>query len=153
NAPMRIEGVFDYDAGISAIDSVYDRRLQTAIHLIVEKGRAAIVDTGTANAVPYVMKALEAKGIAREAVDYVILTHVHLDHAGGAGSLMARFPGARLTVHPRGARHMIDPGLRIEATIAIDGAEAMRRGCGEGRPGLRERAVEPPEGATLALAG
>ena len=67
--------------------------------------------TGTANAVPYVLKALEAKGIAPEQVDYVLLTHVHLDHAGGAGQLMARFPNARLSVHPRGARHMIDEGV------------------------------------------
>ncbi|HEX2649321.1 MAG TPA: MBL fold metallo-hydrolase [Burkholderiales bacterium] len=150
---MPIEGVFDYDEGISAIDSVYDRRLQTAIHLIVEKGRAAIVDTGTANAVPYVMKALEAKGIAPEAVDYVILTHVHLDHAGGAGSLMARFPGARLTVHPRGARHMIDPGRLVAATVEIYGEEAMRRTYGEVLPVPKERVIETPEGARLELAG
>ena len=150
---MPIEGVFDYDAGISAIDSVYDRRLQTAIHLIVEKGRAAIVDTGTSNAVPYVMQALEAKGIAPGQVEYVVLTHVHLDHAGGAGQLMARFPKARLTVHPRGARHMIDPSRLVAATVEIYGEEAMRRTYGEILPVPRERVIETPEGATLSLAG
>src|SRR6185436_845299 len=101
--------VFDYGHGISAVDTVYDRREQTAIHLLIEAGRAAVIDTGTAHAVPHVLAALEAKGIAPAQVDYVILTHVHLDHAGGAGQLMAKFPNARLTVHPRGARHMIDP--------------------------------------------
>ena len=150
---MAIDGVFDYGHGISAIDSVYDRRLQTAIHLMVEKGRAAIVDTGTSNAVPYVLKALAAKGIAPEAVDYVILTHVHLDHAGGAGQLMARFPNARLTVHPRGARHMIDPSRLIAATRDIYGEEAMRRTYGEILPVPAERVIETPEGARLALAG
>jgi len=150
---MSDPGVFDYGHGISAIDSVYDRRLQTAIHLIVEAGRAAVVDTGTSHAVPQVLAALAAKGVAPEQVDYVLLTHVHLDHAGGAGQLMARFPNARLSVHPRGARHMIDPGRLVEATIAIYGAEAMRRTYGEVLPVPKERVIETPEGATLALAG
>ena len=153
NAPMPIEGVFDYGQGISAIDSVYDRRMQTAIHLMVERGRAAIIDTGTANAAPHVLKALAAKGIAPEAVDYVILTHVHLDHAGGAGELMRRFSNARLTVHPRGARHMIDPSRLIAATVAIYGEEEMRRTYGEVLAVPRERVIETPEGHTLELAG
>jgi hydroxyacylglutathione hydrolase len=150
---MSIPGVFDYGHGISAIDSVYDRRMQTAIHLLVEKGRAALVDTGTANAVPYVLKALEAKGIAPAQVDYVLLTHVHLDHAGGAGQLMARFPNARLSVHPRGARHMVDPSRLVAATVAIYGEEAMRRTYGEIRPVPEERVIETPEGTTLDLGG
>jgi len=146
-------GVYDYGHGISAVDSVYDRREQTAIHLLVEDGRAAVIDTGTSNAVPHVLAALEAKGIAPAQVDYVILTHVHLDHAGGAGQLMARFPNARLTVHPRGARHIIDPSRLRAATIAIYGEAETRRVYGEILPVPRERVVETPEGATLRLAG
>jgi hydroxyacylglutathione hydrolase len=132
---------------------VYDRRLQTAIHLIVEKGRAAVIDTGTSHAVPHVMAALQAQGIAPEQVDYVILTHVHLDHAGAAGQLMARFPNATLTVHPRGARHMIDPSRLHAATVAIYGEEETRRTYGEILPVPRERVLETPEGATLRIAG
>lgn len=146
-------GVFDYGHGISAVDSVYDRREQTAIHLLVEDGRAALIDTGTAHAVPHVLAALEAKGIAPAQVDYVILTHVHLDHAGGAGQLMARFPNARLTVHPRGARHVIDPGRLLAATVAIYGEEETRRVYGEILPVAKARVIETPEGATLRLAG
>jgi len=147
------EGVFDYGHGISAVDSVYDRKEQTAIHLVVEKGRAAIVDTGTSHAVPRVMAALEARGIAPAQVDYVILTHVHLDHAGGAGQLMARFPNARLTVHPRGARHVVDPSRLRAATVAIYGEQETRRVYGEILPVPRARVIETPEGATLRLAG
>jgi hydroxyacylglutathione hydrolase len=147
------QGVFDYGHGISAVDSVYDRRNQTAIHLLVEDGRAAVIDTGTSHAVPRVMAALEAQGVAPAQVDYVILTHVHLDHAGGAGQLMARFPNARLTVHPRGARHIIDPSRLIEATLAIYGEKETRRLYGEILPVPGERVIETPEGATLRLAG
>jgi len=104
-----VKGVFAYEHGISAVDAVYDRELQTAVHLIVQHGRAVIVDTATAPAVPRVLAALQSMGVAPAQVDYVILTHVHLDHAGAAGQLVARCPNARLTVHPRGARHMLDP--------------------------------------------
>jgi len=145
--------VFDYGHGISAVDSVYDRRMQTAIHLLVEKGRAAVIDTGTSHAVPHVLAALQAKGVAPEQVDYVILTHVHLDHAGAAGQLMARFPHAQLTVHPRGARHMIDPSRLVAATVAIYGEEETRRVYGEILPVPRERVIETPDEATLRLAG
>jgi glyoxylase-like metal-dependent hydrolase (beta-lactamase superfamily II) len=103
--------------------------------------------------VPHVLAALEAKGIAPAQVDYVILTHVHLDHAGAAGQLMARFPNARLTVHPRGARHVVDPSRLRSATEAIYGAEQTRRIYGEILPVARERVIETPEGATLRLAG
>jgi glyoxylase-like metal-dependent hydrolase (beta-lactamase superfamily II) len=154
NAPVTSpEGVFDYGHGISAVDSVYDRREQTAIHLLIEDGRAAVIDTGTANAVPRVLAALQAKGVAPAQVDYVILTHVHLDHAGGAGQLLTRFPNARVTVHPRGARHVIDPGRLIAATVAIYGERETRRVYGQILPVPPARILETPEGATLRLAG
>ena len=146
-------GVFDYGHGISAVDSVYDRREQTAIYLLIEDRRAAVIDTGTSHAAPRVLAALEAKGIAPAQVDYVVLTHVHLDHAGGAGQLMARFPNARLTVHPRGARHIIDPSRLRAATVAIYGEEETRRVYGEILPVPQARVIETPEGATLRLAG
>jgi glyoxylase-like metal-dependent hydrolase (beta-lactamase superfamily II) len=147
------DGVFDYGEGISAVDSVYDRRLQTAIHLLVERGRAAVIDTGTAHAVPHVLAALAGKGVAPEAVDYVILTHVHLDHAGGAGQLMRLFPNARLTVHPRGARHMVDPSRLLAATVQIYGEAETLRTYGEVLPVPVSRVTETPEGARLELAG
>src|SRR3954462_13749658 len=108
--------IIDYDFGISAIDSGYQRPMLDAIHLIVEGGRAAIVDTGVNSSVPRVLDALGAKGIAPSQVDYVVLTHIHLDHAGGAGLLLSRLPNAMLTVHPRGARHIIDPSKLIAST-------------------------------------
>jgi glyoxylase-like metal-dependent hydrolase (beta-lactamase superfamily II) len=145
----------DYGHGISVVDSAYDRdrQEQTAIHLIVEQGRVAVVDTGTAHAVPHLMAALAAKQLAPEQVDYVVLTHVHLDHAGGAGQLMARLPNAKLTVHPRGARHMIDPSRLHAATVAIYGAAETARVYGEILPVPAERVIETGEGAEIRLAG
>src|SRR5512141_1356515 len=117
--------VIDYEHGISAIDSGYDsghiRPMLDAIHLMVEGGRAAIIDTGTNHSVPLVLDAMTRKGLRPEQVDYVILTHIHLDHAGGAGLFMREFPNATLTVHPRGARHMADPRRLVAGTVAVYG--------------------------------
>ena len=99
----------DLGDGIFAIDTGFHRPVFDAAYLMVENGRAAFIDSGTNFAVPRLLATLEALGLAREAVEYVIPTHVHLDHAGGVGLLMQNLPAATAIVHPRGARHMIDP--------------------------------------------
>ena len=99
------------DYGISVVDTGFLRPRFDASFLVIENGRAAFVETGPNSAVPRLLAALEAHGLDRDAVDYVIPTHVHLDHAGGAGLLMQELPRAKLVIHPRGARHMIDPSV------------------------------------------
>ncbi|HLU76630.1 MAG TPA: MBL fold metallo-hydrolase [Burkholderiales bacterium] len=146
--------VIDYDYGISAVDSGYVRPQLDAIHLIVERGRAAVVDTGTQHSVAPVLAALRDKGIAPEAVDYVILTHIHLDHAGGAGALMQALPAARLVVHPRGVRHMVDPSRLVEGTVAVYGAAETQRRYGDILPVPAARVLAAPaDGMQLELAG
>lgn len=145
--------VIDYPHGISAVDSGYVRPLLDAVHVVVEDGRVAIVDTGTNDSVPLVMEALAAKGLGPDAIDYVMLTHVHLDHAGGAGLFMATAPNARLVVHPRGARHMIDPSKLMAATRAVYGEEAARTMYGDIVPIPADRVIEAVDGSTVDLAG
>jgi glyoxylase-like metal-dependent hydrolase (beta-lactamase superfamily II) len=149
----RMDPVIDYEYGISAIDSGYLRPMLDAIHLIVESERAAIVDTGTNYSVPRVLEALAAKGLTPEQVDWVILTHIHLDHAGGAGLLMSMLPNARLTVHPRGARHMADPSKLVAGTVAVYGKEATRQMYGDILPVARERILETPHESSISLNG
>jgi glyoxylase-like metal-dependent hydrolase (beta-lactamase superfamily II) len=145
--------ILDYAHGVSAVDSGFLRPWLAAVHLIVEGDRAAIVDTATNAAVPRVLAALSEKGIAPEQVDYVILTHIHLDHAGGAGLLMTKLPNARLCVHPRGLRHMIDPSRLIESTIAVYGAEHARRVYGDIVPVAPERILVTEESTVIELNG
>jgi glyoxylase-like metal-dependent hydrolase (beta-lactamase superfamily II) len=114
------------DHGITAIDTEYDRPLQDASHLIVENGRAAFVDTGVNSSVPMLLDALGQQNLDRGDVDFVFLTHVHLDHAGGAGSLMQELPNARCVLHPFGAPHMIDPARLVAGTEAVYGKEETR---------------------------
>lgn len=143
--------ITDYEDGISAIDSGFGRPQLAAIHLIAEGDRAALVDTGSNASLPIVLQALKAKGLTPAQVEYVILTHIHLDHAGGAGALMQALPNARLTVHPRGARHMVDPARLVAGTIAVYGEAQARRMYGDILPIPADRIVETPEGATIRL--
>lgn len=142
-----------YDDGIYAFDSGYVRPLLASIHLIVENGRAAFVDTGNNGSLPVALAALDQLGLSPDCVDYVILTHIHLDHAGGAGAMMRAFPHARLVVHPRGARHMADPSKLIEGASAVYGVDEVRRLYGEVLPIAVERIVEASHGFALDLAG
>ncbi|HKY01828.1 MAG TPA: MBL fold metallo-hydrolase [Burkholderiales bacterium] len=143
----------DYGFGVSAIDAEYLRPQLAAIHLIVENGRAAIIDAGTQFSLPAVMRTLADKRIAPEQVDYLILTHIHLDHAGGAGAFMQAFPNARLTVHPRGVFHMVDPSKLIAAVSAVYGEAETYKMYGDIVPVPRGRILPTPDGANLQLAG
>jgi len=142
-----------YEAGIYSIDSNYVRPKLAAIHLIVENSRVALVDTGSNDSLPLALEALAKLGIPATNVDYVILTHIHLDHAGGAGAMMRTFRDARLVVHPRGARHMADPTRLIEGAAAVYGADEVRRLYGEVLPIDSERITAATHGLRIDLAG
>lgn len=145
--------MIDFDHGISAIDTGFHRPQFDASHLIVEDGRAAFVDVGTNYSAPRLLAALKEKNLSPEAVDYVILTHVHLDHAGGAGLMMQELPNARTVVHPRGARHMIDPRKLIAGATAVYGDVEMRRSYGELLPIDESRVDVAEDGHVIDLAG
>lgn len=139
--------------GIWAIDTGHQRPQFDAAYLMVEQGRAAFIDTGTSLALPRLLQALEVAGVPREAVDWVIPTHVHLDHAGGAGALMAALPTARLLVHPRGARHLINPTVLLGSARSVYGDEEVRRAYGTVLPVEASRVVESADGMVVDLAG
>ena len=143
----------DYGKGIIAFDAGYVRPVLAAIHLVVEGGRVAFIDTGSNDALPNALAALARLGLDTKAVDYVILTHIHLDHAGGAGSMMARFPNARLVVHPRGARHMAEPARLVAGVTQVYGADYVSKVYGEIVPTPAERIIEAPDGHVISLAG
>lgn len=134
-----------YEHGIYALDSGYIRPQLAAIHLIVEQGRVALVDTASAAALPRVLEALQILGLTPDCVDYVLLTHIHLDHAGGAGVMMQAFPKARLVVHPRGVAHMVDPTKLFAAVRAVYGVEEANRLYGEPTPIAADRIVAAAE--------
>lgn len=137
--------------GVYLIDTLYVRPGLAASHLVVDGGRAAFVDTGAAPAAPRLLGALDELGIAREQVDYVFLTHVHLDHAGGAGQLIAALPNAKAVLHPRGAPHLIDPARLIAGSIAVYGEAKYRELYGELLPIPAERVLVVEDRQRLRL--
>jgi glyoxylase-like metal-dependent hydrolase (beta-lactamase superfamily II) len=143
----------DIGHGISTIDTGYCRPGFDASHLLIEKDQAALVDVGTSHSAPRILQVLYEKGIARHDVRYLMVTHVHLDHAGGAGALLHHLPGAQLVVHPRGAPHMIDPGKLIAGARAVYGEERFHNLYGDIVPVAAERVLTAPDNFELSLNG
>jgi glyoxylase-like metal-dependent hydrolase (beta-lactamase superfamily II) len=137
--------------GITSVDAEYVRPQFAAVHLIERNGRVAIVDTGTNDSVPLVLAALEALGHSPEAVDVLFITHVHLDHAGGAGALMRALPRARAVAHPRAVPHLKDPSRLIDASRVVYGDERFDALYGTPLPIEPERINESKDGERLSL--
>lgn len=114
-----------------SVDSGYVRSNLCAIHIVQAADRVAIIDTGIQGSVAHTLHALDVLGVPYDHVQYVILTHIHLDHAGGAGVLMQQLPSAQLVVHPRGARHMADPSRLVSGSIAVYGETVFRQLYGD----------------------
>lgn len=143
--------MIDYKNGIYAVDSDYVRPILDAIHLIEDCGEVAIIDTAHNGAWPQVEAALAKIGRKPEDVRWLILTHVHLDHAGGAGLFMSHLPNATLVVHERGARHMADPSKLYAGVEAVYGKDNAKRLYGDLLPIPEARIQIGKHGDTLAL--
>lgn len=137
--------------GIWCIDTGYHRPRFDAAYLLVDDGRAAFFDTGTNHAVLRLLAALDALGLARDAVDWVIPSHVHLDHAGGAGLLMRELPAAKMLLHPRGVRHLADPAALQRAVVDVYGAETVARDYGTLVPVDAARITATEDGMAVML--
>lgn len=123
--------MIDYKNGIYAVDSDYVRPFLDAIHLIEDSGELAIIDTAHNGAWSQVEAALSELGRKTKDVRWLILTHVHLDHAGGAGLFMSKLPNATLVVHERGARHMADPSKLYAGVEVVYGKDNAKRLYGD----------------------
>jgi glyoxylase-like metal-dependent hydrolase (beta-lactamase superfamily II) len=140
------EGVFCVDTGLY-------RHGLAACYLIREGDRLAFADTGTTKSAPGLMWVIEDLGLTPAHVDYVMPTHVHLDHAGGAGRLMALCPNARLVVHPKGAQHMIDPSKLAAGATALYGKESFEQEFESIVPVPEERVTVADDGMVIDLNG
>lgn len=143
----------EYPGGVICVDTGYLRDRLAGAYLLESKREVAFIETGVKATVPRLMQLLEHRGWRRDQVRYVIVTHVHLDHAGSAGTLMQAFPGAEFVVHPRGARHMFDPS-RLEASVRrVYGDEAYDATYGELVPIDPDRTRIMEDGDELDLDG
>ena len=140
-----------YEQGITCIDTQYVRPQMAACYLMEHQGELALIETGTNRTVPLIQQIIREKGYKPEQLKYIIPTHVHLDHAGGSGLLMQEFPDATLVIHPRGARHMINPEKLEAGTRAVYGDEAYDRIYGHLIPVPEDRVIQAADGDTVSL--
>lgn len=141
----------EYPGGIVAIDSGVVRKQMAACYLLETDSALAVVEAGNNRSAQRILSVIGQRGRRVEEVSHVIVTHVHLDHAGGAGTLMNWLPNATLVVHPRGARHMIDPS-RLEASArAVYGDEEYEAQHGALRPVPEERVLVMDDGGSLQV--
>lgn len=143
--------VLEYEGGILALDSGMVRPQMAACYLLETDAAVAVVETGNNDSADRILRVLDIRGRRREEVSHVIVTHVHLDHAGGAGKLMQHLPNARLAVHPRGARHVIDPS-RLEASArAVYGDKEFDAMYGTLVPVPEDRVLVMEDGDSLEV--
>jgi glyoxylase-like metal-dependent hydrolase (beta-lactamase superfamily II) len=113
------------------IDSKLIRDQFAGTYLLRDKNEVALIEESTSHAVPRILKRLEELHINKEQVKYIFVTHIHLDHAGGAGTLIKELPNAKLILHPSGSKHMIDPSKLIQGANAVYGEEVVKKDYGE----------------------
>jgi glyoxylase-like metal-dependent hydrolase (beta-lactamase superfamily II) len=146
-----MDAVHDPATGVTTVDTGFHRPRFDAAYLVESDGEAAFIDCGTNHSVPRMLQALASRGLAPGSVTHLVLTHVHLDHAGGAGALMRELPAARLVVHPRGAPHMIDPGKLIAGATAVYGEAEVQRSYGRILPVDAGRVEEAGDGHVVRV--
>ena len=93
---------------------------RTGTYVLMEE-KLTLIETSASPSVPYILKGLAALGVHPDDVLYIIVTHIHLDHAGGAGLMLEHCPNAKVVVHPKGARHLADPSRLIQGAKAVYG--------------------------------
>lgn len=140
-------------SGITCIDAGYVRPGTACFYLLEQDGEYAVVETGTSHSFSALGQLLSERAIAPAQIRYVIPTHVHLDHAGGAGTMMAALPEAELLIHPRGLKHMVDPRRLVESAMAVYGEEAFRQLYGEITAVDPRRVRSLDDGACVDLGG
>lgn len=143
--------ITDLGCNIHQIDVCDQEPERTSCYLIAAE-KVALVETGPSPGTIYIKEALKELCIPPDKVDYIIVTHIHLDHAGGAGIMARDLPQAKVFVHPRGARHLIDPARLVAGARSIYG-ESFERLFGEVLPIPGERVCTPADGEVLDLGG
>jgi len=121
-----------------------------SVYLIKEE-KKALVDTGPTTSASAVLEGIKKAGVSPEEINYLIITHIHLDHAGGAGVLLKDMPQAQVVVHHRGAKHLVNPKILVNSVREAQGEEVMRL-LGEVVP-IETEQVKPVSGDDVLKLG
>jgi glyoxylase-like metal-dependent hydrolase (beta-lactamase superfamily II) len=137
--------------GLFAIDTVMTGRYLVTSAYLLEAVEPALVETGPTTSAEHVERGLARLGMGPADLAHVIVTHIHLDHAGGAGTIARRYPNAKLWVHERGAPHLADPTKLVASTARTYGEDRMRRFFGAVEPVPAQRLTAISDGDRISL--
>ncbi|MDX6224326.1 MAG: hypothetical protein QOE64_702 [Frankiales bacterium] len=142
----------DLGDGVHAIDTQMHGYRGITAGYVVLADRPCLVETGTARSAPAVADALTSLGVGAADLATVVVTHIHLDHAGGVGDIARRYPNAEVVVHERGARHLVDPARLMRSARMVYGT-ALDELFGPLLPTEQERVVALGERGRIDLGG
>jgi glyoxylase-like metal-dependent hydrolase (beta-lactamase superfamily II) len=108
-------------SGVLQIDTLLGGWERITAGYLIEGPEPVLVETGSQTSVPALLAALDELGVAADALAGVAVTHIHLDHAGGVGDVARAFPSAMVYVHPKGARHLVDPEKLVNSAARVYG--------------------------------
>lgn len=136
-------------SSVVTIDCHYLKPKFAAAFLLIHKGRATFIENNTTHAVPHILNALEKYEIQPEKVDYLIVTHAHLDHAGGTSALLDQFKNAKVVAHPKAAKTLCSPERLIQSAKKVYGSGPFEKLYGEIKPLPETRVLRVNDGESL----
>jgi glyoxylase-like metal-dependent hydrolase (beta-lactamase superfamily II) len=145
--------VFEVAPGITAIDTFFGGRERYTAAYLLHADEPAIVETGPTTSSAHVAAGLDALGVGATDLAHVVVTHIHLDHAGGVGRIADRYPRASIWVHERGARHLAEPARLVSSAERIYGPELLTSLFGPVDPVAPQRLRAVDDGAAIDLGG
>jgi len=145
--------VFEVAPGITAIDTFFGGRERSTAAYLLNADEPAIVETGPTTSFEHVVAGLGELGIGPSDLAHVVVTHIHLDHAGGVGRLADRYANAAIWVHERGARHLADPSRLVASAERIYGPKLLASRFGAVEPVAPQRIRAVDGGAVIDLGG
>jgi glyoxylase-like metal-dependent hydrolase (beta-lactamase superfamily II) len=151
DAMSDVSAAIEVADGITAIDTMMGGRPRYTAAYLLDARELTLVETGPGTSVDPVTDALDRLGVARTELAHVVVTHIHLDHAGGVGSLSERFPAATIWVHERGARHLADPTRLVASATRVWGEREMEEFFLPVQPVEAARLRSLGDGATIAM--
>lgn len=144
---------FEISPGLTAIDTFYAGRERYTAAYLLSAEEPAIVETGPTTSAEHVVAGLERLGIGAADLAHIVVTHIHLDHAGGVGRLATVFPNATVWVHERGAPHLQDPTRLVASATRLYGEARMASLFGPVDPVAADRIRALADGDRIELGG
>src|SRR5438093_816383 len=142
---------YEAAAGITGIDTRMAGKSSVTSAYLLHGAEPTLVETGPTTSVEAVGAGLDALGLGADDLAHIVVTHIHLDHAGGVGRLARRFPRATIWVHDRGAPHLADPGKLVASAIRVYGEDRLQRLFGPVDPSPPDRIRAIGEGDVIRL--